>query len=91
MADTERWHVPVPACESIALSSVRADVVQLNLAPEGQEGDSEELIKTKAVEKGVLAVPGVVSTPFLWPTKLTLRRDSCRLVTRLHVCGLVSA
>jgi len=37
--------------------------LKLNLAPEGQEGDSAELIKTKAVEKGVLAVPGVGFMP----------------------------
>ena len=65
MADTERWHVLVSTCGSVLLLSIRSDVVQLNLAPEGQEGDSEELIKTKAVEKGVLAVPGVVSIPLL--------------------------
>lgn len=31
--------------------------------PNGEEGDSDEIIRTKALEKGVLAIPGTV----FWP------------------------
>jgi tryptophan aminotransferase len=30
---------------------------------DGQEGDSEEVIRTRALEKGVLALPGTVFLP----------------------------
>lgn len=37
--------------------------LRLNLTKDGKEGDSNELISTTALEKGVLAVPGVAFMP----------------------------
>jgi tryptophan aminotransferase len=43
-------------------SSVRFKL-QINASLESEDGDSETLIRTKALEKGVLALPGTVFLP----------------------------
>ena len=39
------------------------DRFKLLLAEDGEEGDSESVIRTKAYERGVLALPGTVFLP----------------------------